>query len=120
MYYPITLADACHQLELLDAIPRPYGDNEGCAINSDAVYYSLYPQHQKLVTHAVDMLHRYTRGPGGNEVNTRAVNNLIRRGYRAHLNSDQYYPHRLVGTIHTENWSIDISDVRSHEEDYDD
>jgi hypothetical protein len=120
MYYPITLDEICRMLEVLNAIPRPYGDNEGCAINSDSVFYSLYPQHQELVSNMLDILHRYTRAPGVGEVNNRAINNLTRRGYRSYLGIDQYDPYRLVGIVHTENWCIDISDARSHDENGDD
>lgn len=119
MHYPITLDEICRMLEVLDAIPRPYGDNEGCAINSDSVFYSLYPQHQEFVSSMLDMLHRYTRAPGGGEVNNRAINNLTRRGYRSDLGTGQYDPYRLLGTVHTENWCVDISDAPSHGEDDD-
>lgn len=110
MYPPPTLNDACFVLQELDTIPRPYGDNEGDAINSDSVYYALEPHQQQMVDRAYEVVCAYTRAPGGIEANTKAVNNLTRRGYPTYLGPDQYDPYRLVGTSETETWCLIISD----------
>lgn len=59
MYPPPTLDDACFVLQQLDSIPRPYGDNEGDAINSDSVYYALEPHHQQIVDQAYTVVCAY-------------------------------------------------------------
>jgi hypothetical protein len=119
MYPPPTLNDACFVLQQLDSIPRPDGDNEGDAINSDSVYYALEPHHQQIVDHAYTVVCAYTREPGGMEANTRAVNALTRRGYPTYLGPDQYDAYRLVGTAETENWCLIISDPDSSNADDD-
>ncbi|MBX8563094.1 hypothetical protein K5D44_00075 [Pseudomonas cichorii] len=115
MLYPPTLNDVCRMLKQLDDIPRPYGDNEGYPVNSDAVYYSLYPEHQEFVNNLLEILYSYTRLPAGQEVNVRSVNYLTGRGYPTYLGVDQYDAYRLVGSVTTENWLIDISDASSHQ-----
>lgn len=114
MYPPPTLDDACFVLQQLEGIPRPYGDNEGDAINSDSVYYSLESHNQQIVDNAYAVVCAYTRKPGGMEANIRAVNALTNRGYRTYLGPDQYDVYRLVGTAETENWSLIISDPGSN------
>lgn len=113
MFYTPTLNDVCQLLETLNLIPRPYGDNEGYAINSDTVFYSLTQEHQAFVNQLLEALYKYTRLPGGQEPNVRSINHLTRHGYRAYLGTDQYDPYRLVGTVDTENWCVDISDAPS-------
>lgn len=112
MYHTPTLDDACHVLTALDSIPRPYGDNEGDPINSDSVYYSLSAEHQAMVDHAEGVVKIYTRTPD-NQPNTRALNHLQRRGFKAYLGPDQYDPYRLVGAVETQVWALVISDAKS-------
>lgn len=59
MYPPPTPDDACFVLQQLDSIPRPSGDNEGDAINSDSVYYALEPHHQQIVDQAYTVVCAY-------------------------------------------------------------
>lgn len=119
MYPPPTLDDACFVLQQLDGIPRPYGDNEGDAINSDSVYYVLEPHHQLIVDHAYEVACAYTRKPGGMEADDQACRALTLRGYTTYLGPDQYDAYRLVGTVDTENWCLIISDPGSNRADDD-
>ncbi|KKY58912.1 hypothetical protein ACDH60_08300 [Pseudomonas ficuserectae] len=117
MYFAPSIADAIHALKSLDTIPRPYGDNEGDAINSSSVFHSLSSEHQELVDHAEQLLKAYTR-TSHLVPNPRSINALKNNGYPAYLNLDQYDPYRLVGTIETPQWVLDISDQQSEESDY--
>ncbi|RMV67654.1 hypothetical protein ALP06_200098 [Pseudomonas coronafaciens pv. atropurpurea] len=112
MYYRPTLDDVCRILIRIDMIPRPYGDNEGDAINSDSVYPYLSSEHQTLVDEAVENLHTYTRV--GGEPDNRSITYLCRRGYSSALNPAQDDLCRLLGYVKTTNWIINISDAFSY------
>jgi hypothetical protein len=114
MYHTPTLDDACHVLTALDTIPRPYGDNEGDAINSESVYYSLSAEHRAMVDHAEDVVKIYTRTPD-QQPNNRAIRHLLNRGFKVYLGQDQYDPYRLVGAVETQEWALVISDPKSTE-----
>ncbi len=110
---PPTKKDVIAALKALKNIERPDGDNEGDAINSDTVYPYLSPQQQELVDHAETVTKEYVRklGNEGDEPNNRSLTELSRAGYTANLNTDQYDPDRLVGSVTVCNeWKLDVSD----------
>lgn len=104
-----SLQKVCAALAALDRIARPDSDNEGDPINGPTVFPYLSEIDQQRVNEAEDLLHRYTRGPGGG-VDNRRVNTLTRRGFRSHLNPSQEDPYRNVGSTQTAHWLLDISD----------
>lgn len=110
MYQRPTLQDVREALERIKKIPRPYGDNEGDPINSDTVFPELSPEHQLAVSHAYQVCFEYTRTLDG-KVDRRAVGYLTRAGYRTSLDTSQYQPDRLVGSVEVDNWELDISDM---------
>lgn len=102
-------------LEALVIIPRPSGDNENAAINSATVFDRLPEHNQRLVEAAEALAMAYTRKPSdepqcAEEVDQRAITELNKAGYAAHLGPDQYDPYRLRGSIQVGNWELDISD----------
>lgn len=105
-----TISEVRHALESLDKVKRPYGDNESDDANSDSVYPYLSQEDKIAVDVAEDLLMRYTRTGDGLE-NRRSIKTLIKNGFQASLDSDQYESGRLVGSIETSNWSLNISDV---------
>lgn len=111
-----SIQEVCAALAALDDIARPDGDNHGDPINSPTVFPYLSEDDQHRVNEAEDLLHRYTRGPGGG-VDNRRVNTLTRRGFRSHLNPSQEDPYRNVGSTQTTHWLLDISDSGGSEED---
>jgi hypothetical protein len=115
MYQPPMIKDVVEALESLKNIERPYGDNEGDPINSPDVYNELQPDDKELVDRVEVMLQEYIRKPGdlGEEPNKRALTELEKHGYPASLNHDQYNPDRLVGHVEVGDWTIDLSDPSS-------
>lgn len=113
---PPTKKDVIAALQALENIERPQGDNEEDAINSKAVYPYLSTQQQELVEHAENVVKKYVRKPGdeGDEPNSRSLTELNNAGYRVNLNTDQYDPSRLVGSVTVgDKWKLDVSDPNS-------
>jgi hypothetical protein len=112
MYPPPTIRDVVAALEPLKNIARPYGDNEGAAINSPDVYNSLSSNEQALVYHAENITREYTRQAGdvGDERNRRSITELKKKGFPASLQTDQDDPDKLVGGVEVGEWRLDLSD----------
>lgn len=104
--------DVIDAIEKLRHIERPYGDNEGDAINSSSVYPLLSEDDQRLVDDAEEVAREYVRQPGnnGDQPNRRSITELNNSGYRTSLNQDQYDRSRLVGRIQIGEWDLDLSD----------
>ena len=108
-------AEVIEALEALVDIKRPYGDNEGKAINSDAIFPYLSEEEKDLVEEAKRLAITYTRRPVDRpdcdeDVDRRAINELRRAEFDTHLNASQEDPYRLVGYIQVADWKLDISD----------
>lgn len=112
MYPRPTLKDVREALERIKTIPRPYGDNEGDPINSNTVFPELSPEYQLAVSHAQQVCSEYTRTLDG-RADRRAVGHITRAGYRTSLGPSQYEADRLVGSVNIEDWTLDISDSSS-------
>ena len=109
IYEPTTIKDVASVLEPLLTIERPYGDNEGCAINSLSVYDYLSVDEQRVINHAIQVVRDYV-SDGGGEPNRKAIAVMNRRGYCTSFGQDQYNPYRFVGSVLVGEWSVDISD----------
>ncbi|MCF5733993.1 hypothetical protein [Pseudomonas syringae] len=108
-YQPLTIHDVSYVLEALRHVQRPYGDNEGDAINHSAVYYLLPFETQQAVDCAWRTVRDYCVHPGG-AVNQRAVTLVCRRGYKTYLGPSQYDSTRLTGSVEIGEWELDLSD----------
>lgn len=113
-----TKAEVVQALEALVDIPRPNGDNENAAINSEIILVRLSESHREKVESAESLVMAYTRRSSDSpysaeEVDKRSITELNKAGYEAHLNQDQCDPYRLCGTIQVGDWSLDISDPKS-------
>lgn len=110
-------AEVIEALEALVDIKRPYGENEGGAINSDTIFPYLSEEEQNLVEAAEELAITYTRRPVDRpdcdaDVDRGAINELRRAGFDTHLNASQEDPYRLVGYIQVADWKLDISDPK--------
>ena len=56
-------AEVIQALEALVDIKRPYGENEGAAINSDVIFPYLSEEEQNLIEEAERLAITYTRRP---------------------------------------------------------
>lgn len=108
-FNPITIDDVASALNNLKTIERPYGDNEGSAINSPSVYDYLSVDEQQLIDNSVQIVRDYICNTGS-EPNRRAIAVLNHRGYCTYFNQDQYDPYRFVGSVSVGDWLVDISD----------
>lgn len=109
MYPPPTIKDVLRALKPLARIPRPEGDNEGDAINSESVMRDLTPTQREIVIFAEEILQEYTRYSDG-QPNRRSTNTLTKNGFPTSLNDDQFDPSRVVGRITVGEWDVDLSD----------
>lgn len=112
----VTKASAVNVLQGLDSIRRPEGDNENMDINHPSVYQDLSPYDQRRVDEAEPILMTYVRNNSG-EPNKRSITELRKHSFEVSFNQDQYDAYRFVGRIRTENWSIDISDPETEQDD---
>lgn len=104
-----SIRDVIEALTPLAHIPRPDTDNEGDPINGDTVLPYLSPEHAQQVRHAATVVYEYARTADGGP-DRRALNTMTRHGFYATLNSAQYEPDQLVGSVTVNGWCIDISD----------
>jgi len=108
-YHPLTIRDVVNALEALRHVQRPYGDNEGDAINHPDVYADL-PTHTQQ---AVDLAWRYVREYCchiDGAINSRSETLLKKHGYQIHLGPNQYDPMLIAGVITVGDWNLDLSD----------
>lgn len=106
---PLTIRDVTYALEELRDVQRPYGDNEGDAINHPDVYAELPTQTQQAVDRAWSYVRDYCCHPDG-EVNSRSVTLLKKRGYQISLGPYQYDPMLMAGKVTVGDWDLDLSD----------
>lgn len=105
-----TKIDVIRALQALEGIERPEGDNEGSAINSDAVYHKLSIEQQGLVDHAENLARQYVSRHvnEGNQPDKRSINELNTAGY-----STEVYASfgRVYGKITLDDeWELDVSE----------
>jgi len=133
MNYPISLHRVTDALNALKNISRPYGDNEGEAINSPSIYDHLSGRDRDLVDEAYSLAREFTRTSNreGEDIEDRKnLRRLREQGFEASLGQDQYDPYLLTGRISIpplldedgnevgESWVLDISDTSPHDSGY--
>lgn len=116
-FKPVTIKEVDKALAALEKIERPDGDNEGDPINSPSVYNYLSHEDQKTVDEAEKTLANYTRAPDGSP-NKRAITAINKRGHDAYLGPDQYDPYKIVGKVTSGEWTLDLSDPSTEDEDH--
>lgn len=116
MFYRPSIREVNKALAALVDIPRPDTDNEGDPINGRSVLPYLSHENAQRVRHAEELLYKYTRNWDG-QPDRRALNTLGRHGYDASLDTAQYEPDKLAGSVRAGDWYIDISDELSIGED---
>lgn len=104
-----TISDLRKALKPLAGIPRPFGDNEGDAINSDSVFPDLTRSDQEKVRHAETVAQEYSRSSQGS-VSHRSVNAMTRNGFETELHPSRQDSDRLVDSVKCGDWELDISD----------
>ena len=107
------LADITQILTLVGQIDRPYGDNEGDALNGDTIYPYLTAPQQQVVDEAERLCRVYTRDDDGS-VNLRSINSLKRKGFTISLGPSQYAQDTVTGGIDFGDYTLDLSDHQGH------
>ncbi|MBO9881521.1 hypothetical protein [Xanthomonas sp. D-109] len=109
---PTSIRDVVKAVEPIKNIERPYGDNEGDAINSPSVFPALPPDQQAVVENAEETLRRYI---DQSQSASRAITEMRKKGLRAYFNPSDDDPYHMVGAVTVGDWTIDISDFTQTE-----
>lgn len=111
-FKPTSIRDVVKAIEPLKKIERPFGDNEGDAINSPSVFPALTPDQQAVVESAEETVRRYI---DQSQSASRAITEMRKKGLHAYFNPSDDDPYHMVGAVTAGDWTIDISDFTQTE-----
>lgn len=108
MYHPITINEVVADVNSIQTIERPYGDNEGDAINSSSIMSDLTEYQKDFVIKAANTVEEYICGHDGYPDN-KALSRIRSKGIDIYIEPDQYNPYKYIGKVRLGEWDINIS-----------
>jgi len=108
MFNPITINDVEKALTSVGSIERPYGDNEGDAINSRSIFPELTEEEKWIVNNAVNTIEEYIDGYDGYP-DKRAISRIQAKGIDISIGPDQNDPYKSRGKVNIGEWDINLN-----------